>query len=102
MKDPHPLRDAQITPVDPDPYPLTPTDEKLQRLARGAPGRALPTAETMAREHRPDLRWRRANPPRTGGQPKIIFAPSDLEKSDTSEEQSAPDFGELLDRWRRR
>ncbi len=100
MKDAHPLVTGLIEEVSPDPYPLTPTDERLQRLARGAPGRALPTARTAS--NHPAWKWGRSveRQPTKG---PVIMSPTDLLPGGDKEQSSRHgDFNELLTRWRGR
>lgn len=74
--DPHPLRDAEITPA-PEVYQVDELSWRVhERDGRRVHGRALPTATTTRGV--PAWRWGRAvDRPRTTTAP-VIFSPSDL------------------------
>jgi hypothetical protein len=100
--DPHPLRDAEITP-GPEPYPLDRYAEAFATRGgtRVPPSvRALPTMRTT----RGDTRWtwgRRVDRPTSTNAPQI-FAPSDLERKPVEQPSKYGTLDELLRRLSKR
>jgi hypothetical protein len=98
--DPHPLRDAEITPA-PEPYQVDPLSERVH--SRGGTRvpphvRALPTAATT-RGH-PAWRWgRRVDGPRSATAP-VIFSPSDLAPGGGQDDLHRPSIADVVRRLR--